>query len=188
MSKTITLISSLGQNELKKIDKLMSDVKFKICKVPYGIDDEHRYDIDNLPYHFTIFATNKENQDEFIDLIKKVNIDKIKLKINKVEIMHGKYDSYVLYLGIENNQELKELQKIFYCKFSKEHYNPENFIFHMTLHIDKAYEIIKTLQSKILEKFEPFYLEFNELVLYNYPGKKIQKFNLNNNCDRCEGE
>ena len=63
--------------------------------------------------------------------------------INKVEIMNGKYDSYVLYLGIEDNQDLKKLQKLFYQKFSKEHYNPENFIFHMTLHIDKDYKIIK---------------------------------------------
>lgn len=181
MGKRITLISSLDQSELKKIDKLMLDNKFKTCKVPYGIDDEHRYDIDNLPYHFTIFATNKERQDEFIDLIKTVNIDKIKLKINKVEIMNGRYDSYVLYLGIENNQDLKHLQKIFYSKFSKEHYNPENFIFHMTLHIDKDYKIIKTLQRRILEKFEPFYLEFDEIVLYNYPGEEIQKFKLNNN-------
>lgn len=181
MSRRITLISNLEQSELKKIDKLMTDIKFKTCKVPYGIDDEHRYDIDNLPYHFTIFATNKENQEEFIDLIKTVNIDKIKLKINKVEIMNGKYDSYVLYLGIEDNQDLKELQKIFHYKFSKEHYNPENFTFHMTLHIDKDYEFIKTLQSKILEKFKPFYLKFDEIVLYDYPGEEIQKFKLNNN-------
>ena len=59
----------------------MEDINLKICKVPYGIDDEHRQDIDTLPYHFTIFATNKENQDEFIDLIKTVNIDKIKVKM-----------------------------------------------------------------------------------------------------------
>lgn len=33
-----------------------------MCKVPYGIDDENRYEIDNLPFHFTIFATDKEKQ------------------------------------------------------------------------------------------------------------------------------
>lgn len=180
MNKRITLISNLRQSELNKIDELMSNVKIKTCKVPYGIDDEHRCDIDNLPYHFTIFATNKENQDEFIDLIKTVNINKIKLKINKIEVMNGKYDSYVLYLGIEDSQDLKDLQKIFYCKFSKEHYNPESFVFHMTLHIDKDYNNIKTLKNKILEKFEPFYLEFDEIVLYDYPGEKIQKFSLSN--------
>jgi hypothetical protein len=31
-----------------------------MCKVPYEINDELRYEIDNLPYHFTIFATDKK--------------------------------------------------------------------------------------------------------------------------------
>jgi len=110
VNKRITLISNLKQNELKKIDALMSDIKFKTCKVSYGIDDKHRYNIDNLPYYFTIFATNKENQDKFIDLIKTVNIGRIKLKINSIEIMNGKYDSYVLYLGIEKNKSLKDFR------------------------------------------------------------------------------
>lgn len=180
MNKRITLISNLRQSELKKIYGLVSDTKFKTCKVPYGIDDGHRYDIDNLPYHFTIFATDKENQDKFIDLIRTVNIGTIKLKINTVEIMNGKYDSYVLYLGIEENENLRNLQRIFYYKFPKEHYNPKSFIFHMTLHIDKDYDTIKILQNKILEKFEPFYLEFDEMALYNYPGEEIQKFSLSN--------
>lgn len=175
----ITLISGLSPKELIKIDKLMTNINFKTCKVPYGVDDEHRYSIDNLPYHFTIFATDKKNQNEFIDLIKKVSIGKIKLKVNKVEIMNGKYDSYVLYLGIEENQKLKELQNFFYCKFPKEHYNPQNFTFHMTLHIDKDYKVIKNLQSKILENFSPFILEFNDLSLFDYPGEEIQKFSLN---------
>lgn len=180
MSKRITLISNLRKSELKKINGLMSDINFKTCKVPYGIDDEHRYNIDNLPYHFTIFATDKGNQDKFIDLIKTVNIGRIKLKINTVEIMKGKHDSYVLYLGIEENENLKDLQKIFYSKFPKEHYNPESFIFHMTLHIDKDYNTIKILKNKILERFEPFYLEFDEMALYDYPGEEIQKFSLSN--------
>lgn len=174
----ITLISSFRQTELAKIAKLMTNIKFKTCKVPYGIDDEHRYNIDNLPYHFTIFATDKKNQNDFIALIKKVNIGKIELKINKVEIMNSKYNSYVLYLGIEENQKLKELQNFFYCQFPKEHYNPEGFTFHMTLHIDKDYKIIKNLQSKILENFRPFILEFDELMLFDYPGEEIQNFSL----------
>lgn len=82
----ITLISSLKQDELKKIEKLMTEIKFKTCKVPYGVDDEHRYDIDNLPYHFTIFATDKINQEELINLAKTINIGKIKLKVNNVFI------------------------------------------------------------------------------------------------------
>lgn len=174
----ITLISSLKQTEKAKINKLMTNINFKTCKVPYGIDDKNRYNIDNLPYHFTIFATDKKNQDKFISLINKISIGKIELKINKVEIMNGKYSSYVLYLGIEENKKLKELQNFFYCQFPKERYNPENFTFHMTLHIDKDYKVIKNLQRKILENFRPFILEFDEVILFNYPGEKIQKFSL----------
>ena len=58
----ITLITYFDQKELNKIYKRIKNINFKICKVPYGIDDQKRYEIDNLPFHFTIFATNKENQ------------------------------------------------------------------------------------------------------------------------------
>lgn len=177
----ITLISSLKQDELKKIEKLMTEIKFKTCKVPYGVDDEHRYDIDNLPYHFTIFATDKINQEELINLAKTINICKIKLKVNKVFLKNSKYDSYILYLGIENNQKLKELQSLFYSKFPKEPYNPQNFKFHITLHIDKDYCLINNLQEKVLEVFEPFYLEVDKLILFDYPGEEITKFSLSNN-------
>lgn len=179
MHKRITLISSLDQTELRKIYKQMSDVKTKTCKVPYGIDDENRYSIDTLPYHFTIFATNKENQTDLIDLIKTVSMNKIRLKVNKVEIMNGKNNSYVLYFGIEDNSNIKELQRICYYKFPSEHYNPNTFIFHMTLHIDKDYETIKEMQRKILKHFKPFYLKFNEIALFDYPGEEIEKFTLN---------
>ena len=64
MSKRITLISWLEKKELKKIEDLMKENEEKTCKVPYGINDEKREEIDNLPYHFTIFATKKENQEK----------------------------------------------------------------------------------------------------------------------------
>ena len=66
MSKRITMISFMNKTELDKVEKLMNNIQIKTCKVPYGINDENRYNIDNLPYHFTIFATNKENQKEII--------------------------------------------------------------------------------------------------------------------------
>lgn len=61
MSKRITLISFIDNNGINKVEQLMKDINENTCKVPYGINDEKRYEIDNLPYHFTIFATNKEN-------------------------------------------------------------------------------------------------------------------------------
>lgn len=178
MNKRITLISLITKDGLSKIDNLMKDIEISTCKVPFGIDDENRFKLDNLPYHLTIFATDKDKQEEFINLIKTINIEKISLKVNDVKIMNGRNNSYVLYLGIEENKSLKELQRIFYNKFSKEHYNPDNFTFHITLHIDKNYNEICDMQNKIKKIFEPFYIEFNQIGLFDYPGEKICLFKL----------
>ena len=180
MSKRITLISFIGKNEISKIEQLMSNIKENTCKVPYGINDEKRYEIDNLPYHFTIFATNKENQDQVLKIAEKINIDEIKLKVNDIKIMTARYDSYCLYLSIEENQQIKELQRIFYKEFPKEKYNPDDFVFHMTLHIDKDYNKVLNLQKILKENFKSFFLEFNTVALFDYPGDMIKKINLNN--------
>ena len=177
MSKRITLISFIEKNEISKVEQLMSNITENTCKVPYGINDEKRYEIDNLPYHFTIFATNKENQDKVLEMAESINIDKIQLKVNDIKIMNAKYDSYCLYLAIEENQQIKELQRIFYKGFPKEKYNPDDFIFHMTLHIDKDYNKVLNLQKRLKENFNQFFLEFNILALYDYPGKMIELIN-----------
>lgn len=179
MSKRITLISFIGKNEISKIEQLMSNIKENTCKVPYGINDEKRYEIDNLPYHFTIFATNKENQNQVLKIAEKINIDKIKLKVNDIKIMTARYDSYCLYLSIEENQQIKELQRIFYKEFPKGKYNPDDFVFHMTLHIDKDYNKVLNLQKILKENFKSFFLEFNTLALFDYPGEMIKKINFN---------
>lgn len=179
MSKRITLISFIEKNEIRKVEQLMENINENTCKVPYGINDEKRYEIDNLPYHFTIFATNKENQDKLLEIAENINIDKIRLKVNDIKIMNALYDSYCLYLSIEENQQIKELQRIFYKEFPKEKYNPDNFVFHMTLHIDKDYDKILKLQRILKENFESFFLEFNKLVLFDYPGEMIKKININ---------
>lgn len=179
MSNRITLISFIEKSEIRKVEQLMENINENTCKVPYGINDEKRYEIDNLPYHFTIFATNKENQDKLLEIAENINIDKIRLKVNDIKIMNALYDSYCLYLSIEENQQIKELQRIFYKEFPKEKYNPDNFVFHMTLHIDKDYDKILKLQRILKENFESFFLEFNKLVLFDYPGEMIKKININ---------
>lgn len=178
MSKRITMISFMDKTQLDKVEKLMNNIPIKTCKVPYGIDDENRYDIDNLPYHFTIFATNKENQNEIIKIAQKIQIDKIKVKVNDVKIMKGRYESFVLYLSIEDNEKIKDLQRIFFNEFPQEKYNPEQFTFHLTLHIDKNYDKILELQNIIKDNFKPFYLEFNRLALYDYPGDMIKEISF----------
>ena len=54
----------------------------------------------------------------------------------------------------------------------------------MTLHIDKDYNKILDLQKTLKENFKPFFLEFNTLALYDYPGDMIKKINLNNKGNR----
>lgn len=178
MSKRITMISFMNKTELDKVEKLMNNIPIKTCKVPYGIDDENRYNIDNLPYHFTIFATNKENQNEIIKIAQKIEIHKIRVKVDDVKIMKGRYESFVLYLSIEDNEEIKSLQRIFFNNFPKEKYNPEQFTFHLTLHIDKDYDKILKLQNIINDNFKPFYLEFDRLALYDYPGDMIKEISF----------
>ncbi len=179
MSKRITLISFIEKNEISKVEQLMSNVTENTCKVPYGINDEKRYEIDNLPYHFTIFATNKENQDKMLEFAENINIDKIQLKVNDIKIMNAKYNSYCLYLSIEENQQIKELQRLFYKEFPKEKYNPDDFTFHMTLHIDNDYNKILKMQNTLKQNFKPFFLNFNILALFDYPGDMIKKINFN---------
>lgn len=181
MSKRITLISFIEKKEISKVEQLLNVIKEEICKVPYGINDNKRYEIDNLPYHFTIFATNKENQQKILEIAESIKINKIQLKINDVKIMNARDNSYCLYLSIEKNQQIKELQKIFYDEFLNEKYNPNSFVFHMTLHIDKDYNKVFNFQKVLKENFSPFFLEFNTLALFDYPGDIIKKIKFNKN-------
>lgn len=174
MSKRITLISFMEQIEINKIENLMSKISEKTCKVPYGINDEKRYEIDNLPYHFTIFATDKENQNRILELSESISIDKIQLKVNDIKIMNALYNSYCLYLSIEESYKIRDLQRIFHTEFPKEKYNPDDFIFHITLHIDKDYDKILRMQNILKQNFKPFFLEFDMLALFDYPGEKIK--------------
>lgn len=179
MSKRITLISLLEKEEFKKVETLMSVIKEKTCKVPYGIEDEKREEIDNLPYHFTIFATKKENEEKMLAIAKTINRTEIQLKVDDIKISEASQDSYCLYLSIEENQAIKELQRVFYQEFPKEKYDPDNFIFHMTLQIDKDYEKILTLKNTLKQNFKPFSLTFSRLALFDYPGEMIEIINFN---------
>ena len=174
MSKRITLISLSEKKELKKIENLINIIEEKTCKVPYGIDDEKREEIDNLPYHFTIFATKKENQEKILKIAKTINVSEIQLKIEDIKIKEASQESYCLYLSIEENQEIKELQGIFYKEFLEEKYNPDNFIFHMTLEINKDYEKVLKLQNRLKQNFKPFFLKFSKLALFDYTGEIIE--------------
>jgi len=171
----ITLITF---SEQKELNNLLKNINIEMCKVPYGIDDKNRFKIDNLPFHFTIFATDKKNERELLQMLQNVSISSFILKINRLEIMPGRNNSFILYFGIEESKELKELQRYFYEYFGEEKYNPETFLFHMTLHIDYNYELIQELYKTISVSFQPFIIEVNDLALFDYPGEMIQRFEL----------
>ena len=173
----ITLITKFERNQLKKVYEYIEDIDFKMCKVPYGINDELRYEIDNLPYHFTIFATDKRNERKILNIANNIKMNKITLKINDVRIK-GKNNSFVLYFAIEENKDIKELQGKFFSQIPGEHYNPDKFNFHMTLHIDKDEKLVNKLKKEIELNFKQFELEFDELVLYDYPGDMIKEISI----------
>lgn len=105
-------------------------------------------------------------------------MEKIKLEIEEAKIMEARNNSFCLYFPIKENINIKKLQEIFYNKLPNENYNPKNFTFHLTLHIDKDYEKVLQMKKIINKNFRPFLLEFNKLVLFNYPGDRIKEFNF----------
>ncbi len=174
----ITLITSFKEKELEKINQQIKNVDYNMCKVPYGINDDLRSEIDNLPYHFTIFATDKDNEEQLLNIVNNIKVGKITLKINDIKIMKGRNNSFVLYFAIEENEDIKNLQRIIFLNILGENYNPDKFIFHLTLHIDKDEKLVNKLKEKIESNFKPFDIEFDKLVLYNYPGEMIKEINI----------
>lgn len=102
----ITLITKFKE---KGLNNQLKNIHYHMCKVPYGINDELRNEIDNLPYHFTIFATDKQNESKLLNIASDIKMNKIKLKINDIRIMNERNNSFVLYFSIEENKDIKEL-------------------------------------------------------------------------------
>ena len=192
MKEKITLITYFNEDEQNKIKDIMSKIKEKTCKVPYFLDDDaKRYSVDIMPYHFTIFGTDKENQEKVLDVLKKNKINKIKVKIDKLTLIQSvKSGAYILYFGIEKNQELIELQRLFFKEIpeergyvggsfytgdSEKEYDSSNYIFHMTLHVTRNENEAKEVYKIINENFTPFYMEFNRVALYDDRGGDLIK-------------
>ena len=174
----IALITKFKEKELNKINNQLKNIHYHMCKVPYGINDELRNKIDNLPYHFTIFATDKQNESKLLNIASDIKMNKIKLKINDIRIMNGRNNSFVLYFSIEENKDIKELQKKFFLQIPGENYDPDKFTFHMTLHIDKDKKLVNKIKEDIELNFKSFDLEFDELILYDYPGDMIKEISI----------
>lgn len=192
MKEKITLITYFNENEQNKIKDIMCNIKQKTCKVPYFLDDDvKRYSADIMPYHFTIFGTDKENQEKVLDVLKKNKINKIKVKIDKLKLIQSvKNGAFILYFGVEKNQDLIELQRLFFKEIPEERgyvggsfytgdfekeYDSSNYVFHMTLHVTRNENEAKEIYKIINENFTPFYMEFNRVALYDDRGGDLIK-------------
>lgn len=192
MKEKITLITYFNEDEQNKIKDIMSKIKEKTCKVPFFLDDDaKRYSVDIMPYHFTIFGTDKENQAKVLDVLEKTKLNNIKVKIDKLKLIQSvKSGAYILYFGIEKNQELIELQRMFFKEIPEERgyvggsfytgnpekeYDSSNYVFHMTLHVTRDENKAKEMYNSINENFQPFYMEFNRVALYDDRGGDLIK-------------
>ena len=177
MNERVTFISLLDDNVLSKIEYHTKQINYNLCKVPFGKDIDNREEVDTLPYHFTLSAWSISDEVNIIKELSKIVFPKLKLLINDVEIMNGKENSFVLYFSIEDNEELKLLQQKIYEFLPSEKYNPNNFNFHITIHIDKDYNKIISMKEKILENFTSFEFEVDTFGLYEiYPAKLVKRF------------
>ena len=178
MNERITLISQFDENSYNQIEEIINklDQNKNICKVPFGKNVD-RYKVDTLPYHFTMCAWNIKDKESIISKLNQLYFAKLKVKITGLNIMTEKENSYCLYFELENNEELKKLQRKVYNLCPSIKYNPDNFTFHITIHIDKDYEKIICMKNILEKDFKDVELFVGNFGLYEiYPAKLVKLF------------
>lgn len=177
MNERITFISIFNKKSLEKIEYYTKQINDKTCKVPFGKNVDNRVEVDTLPYHFTLSAWDISYETKVKNELSKIEYPKLKILIHDIQIMNGKENSFVLCFSIEKSKELRLLQSKIYKMLPSEKYNPANFNFHITIHIDKDCNKINSMKEKILKNFVPFELEVDTFGLYEiYPAKLVKIF------------
>lgn len=179
MNERITLISRFDNESIIKISKIINNLNehINICKVPFGKNVDDRFKADTLPFHFTMCAWDITDEKDVISKLKNINFHPLKIKINGLNIMNGKENSYCLYFELEKNVELEKLQRAIYNLYPSERYNPDKFTFHITIHIDKDYQKIINMKDILEKNFKSIELIVKDFGLYEiYPAKLVQIF------------
>jgi len=175
MNNKITCIALFENEDLNKIENIVSILDDKLCKVPLFIEDREK--VDTLPYHTTLSVWDIEQQNKVTEVFKNINMQKIELEVSEVKVKKGYFtgdESWNLYLAINENSKLREIQDYIYQNLPNEKYNPETFIIHITLHCDSDYEKLNLMKEKLMRNFIPFKIKFNKLGLFViYPVKKV---------------
>ena len=173
MSKRITCISLFDRQSINKIESLVLKVNRELCKVPYL--EEDRQNKDTLPYHITLQSWNGSQEEEALKILKQIEIGPIKLTVNSINIKNSHNNSYNLYLGIDQNEELLNIYEQFYKITKNFKYNPRTFVPHITLHCDTNYDNIISIKNTIEQNFKQFEVTFREMGLFEiYPAKRIK--------------
>ena len=196
----VTLITKFEKADLDTIQNLRDKIPGETCKVPYIPDtEEERHKADTFPWHITIFIGNKDRVPQILELVKKAKRQRIKLKFNDVILQQSpKRGSTSLLLTIEQNQEMIDLQNMFYHEFQEEKgraasykgkdgekYDASKYIFHLTIDIDKDEQKIRDEYNIIKSTFEPFEVSFSNLLLYHdIGGSLIADIEMGKQCDR----
>ena len=109
--------------------------------------------------------------------LKQIKFSKLKIKVIGLNIMSGKENSYCLYFELEKNIELEKLQREIYNLCPNERYNPDDFTFHITIHIDKNYEKIIKMKNILEKDFKELELIVEKFGLYEiYPARLVEIF------------
>lgn len=176
MNERITLVSLFDQINLSKINAIINKITMHLCKVPFGKNVDDRMKADTLPFHFTIFSWSIEKEKEVKTFLNNMSFTPFKVLVQTIEIVNGNEDSFELRFCIEKSENLEQLQNYILNHYSSKYYNPTTFHFHITIHIDKDYKIVKNMQEILLQDFAPFELEINTLGLFTiWPAQLVKE-------------
>ncbi|MCM1053495.1 MAG: hypothetical protein NC483_05940 [Ruminococcus sp.] len=175
-SQRLTLITNFKQESLEMLTSYENLLKDNLCRVPFG-KVANREKSNTLPFHLTLIAWDNSKKEEILTNLTQIVFPKTKVLIDDVKIMNGKENSYVLYFSVAKNNALISLSKQIYDLIPSQNYLNKSE-FHITIHIDKDYSKVTSMQETLLESFRPFELEIEEYKLYEiYPPLLIETYN-----------
>lgn len=167
-----TLITLFDECSYRRLYSVLNGVNFgTLCRIPYGrVPDDLRFLLDTLPLHFTISAS-KNKLCGIMEKMRNFSFCPFEVVVNGIDVMKGKYDSYVLYFKIKKNPNMDNLRRSVYALLENPSYLPDRHINHITLNITKDKQQIKRLK-RVLKELPPFPLKITSLGLFQiWPGK-----------------
>lgn len=174
MNERITCVTLFDDASIEKIKSLIEGLPKPLCKVPYGKNVADRFLADTLPYHFTLCAWDIARKEKVIEALKEMEFPTFKILVEEVSVLSGSEDSLMLLLHIARNETLDKMQSFLYERVPVEHYNPDHFQFHITIHCDQDHAKILEMKDFLKEKFSPFELEVCKFGLFEiYPASFI---------------